>query len=500
MYLRAALLLLIAFPAVASERNLDVWIDRNLVPYVTEQLTTHPRFRGETVMFVVLDGEAPASASNELALSIRDRLLDAALDTGNIDVGLRQGNGSGPLDCTRDDVHYYIGLDLSARVGDELSVRVRALDLEDRNWVNGFALSWRGRLDGGERRALGRQRIDETFLGARDAPFTDAQTDLLAAHLAQRLSCELLRQSGGSYVVPAPADGEEDDSLAGTVELVGNNIAANAAIELTTDEASANAMLSGKAHQIDRDLYQYWLTVTPSDEQDELTTISVSAYVRLPGLAYAAARPAQSEDPVSRVPLSPPPAVAEALPIPRMGDAALIGPLSIAAPASVHECGNDRVLASTRDYRGRSSQCSLLRTYPRQDAIVFFLEHQPHLGLVRLGERDCRDRTSASVVRQGESLDFPIAWYRHDTTQTRQVGEWQTVPSTDTYYAVALTDPRAARRIANHIDTLPIRCGASLRPGLTGGALERWLDEFQVLAASAAGHMDWRAIAIRDVL
>ncbi len=253
----ATLMLLASLPAVASERNLDYWVEDQLVPYVTEQLATHPRFRGETVMFVVLDGETPASASNELALSIRDRLLDAALDTGNIDVGLRQGNSAGPLDCTRDDVHYYIGLDLSARVGDQLSVRIRALDLEDRNWVNGFALSWRGRLDGTERRALERRRIDDTFLGTRDAPFADSQTDLLAAHLARELSCELLRQSGGTYVVPmTTADGDEE-GLAGTVELIGNNIAANAAIELTADETQTNAALNGKAHQIDDDLFQY---------------------------------------------------------------------------------------------------------------------------------------------------------------------------------------------------------------------------------------------------
>ncbi len=499
MFVRAALLLLIALPAVASERDLDQWVEDSLVPYVNQQLTTHPRFRGETVMFVVLDGEGPASASNELALSIRDRLLDAALDTGDIDVGLRQGNASGPLDCTRDDVHYYIGLDVSARVGDQFSIRVRALDLEDRNWVNGFALSWRGRLDGGERRALERHRVDGTFLGTRDAPFADSQSDLLAAHLAHQLSCELLRQSAGTYVVPAATGSLDDDPLAGTVELIGNNIAANSAIELTGEQALANAALSGKAHQIDRDLYQYWLTVTPNDDEDDLTTISVSAYVRLPGLAYAARRPDTHESPDAGD-YEPPVAVAEALPIPHLGDAPLIGPLSIAAPVSAHDCGSDSLLASTRDYRGRSSQCSLLRTYPREDAIVFFLEHQPRLGLVRLAERDCRDRTSASVVRQGESLDFPIAWFRHDTARTRQVGEWLTLPDADTYYAIALTDPRAARRIANHIDTLPIRCGASLRPGLSGSALERWLNEFQTLAASAAGHMDWRAIAIRDVL
>ena len=75
-----------SIPAVAEsrEKNLEQWLDRDLLPYVQKQLLEHPRFKNETVMFVVLRDNAPASATNALSLSIRDRLLAAAVATQGV--------------------------------------------------------------------------------------------------------------------------------------------------------------------------------------------------------------------------------------------------------------------------------------------------------------------------------------------------------------------------------------------------------------------------------
>ena len=77
--------------AQSREKNLDQWLDRELVPYVKQQLKVHPRFKNETVMFVVLDDNAPAPTSNKLALSLRDRLLEAAIDSAGVSIGWQQG-------------------------------------------------------------------------------------------------------------------------------------------------------------------------------------------------------------------------------------------------------------------------------------------------------------------------------------------------------------------------------------------------------------------------
>ena len=185
-------------------------------------------------------------------------------------------------------------------------------------------------------------------LGARDAPFTADQNDLLARHLAHELSCALLRQTGGDYIVPANSSTESEQGLDTTIELVSNNIASNSAIELTTNLDLANAELAGKAHQIDGPLYQYWLTVTPRGEDSELSSLSVSAYLLRPDTG-------------------------------------------IIEPKTDYMVPVRSIVSMPDEQRG-----TLIGQHSfADDAVVFFIEHQPHFGLVRLDSGVCRDRTMA---------------------------------------------------------------------------------------------------------
>ena len=506
--LSVILALLIAMPAAANERNLDRWFDHELVPFVADQLVEHPRFKGETVMFVVLEDNAPASVSNALTLSLRDRLLDAALNTAGVSIGWRQGGTPAArtidaIDCTHDDVHYYIGLELSRHLDGTYGVTVRALDLEDRNWVTGFNKVWKGQLSTIQRQAARETLADKTFRGARDVPFAADETDLLAAHLAHELSCALHRETTGSYVVATDADSETADNIAATAELVGNNLAGQDALELTNDEQRINALLSGKAHRIDGALFQYWLTVTPTDPDDELSTLSTSAYVLMPGYRLAdegggepqSAAPGLSEhEPI-------PVRASASISIPGAGSDPFLGPLRIFETNSMAACG-DSVNPAVRRTAYDSSQaaCSLLAANTRADAIVFVLEHQANYGLVRLGGPTCRERTSPHVIKRGQLMRYPIPYTSLGSSQSQETPEWLVAPGVDTYYAIAVTDARAARQFANHLDDLPLRCNNGLRPGLTNNALHRWLDEFAMLAARHAGHVDWRAIEVKDVL
>jgi hypothetical protein len=480
-----------SIPAVAEsrEKDLDRWVDRDLIPYVRQQLLLHPRFKDETVMFVILDDNAPASSTNALALSIRDRLLAAAVATQGVEIGWQQGRSgaaleSTPQDCMHDDVHYYIGIELTQKLDGSYAANVRALDLEDRNWVTGFGRRWQGKLSTSQRQAMRQSRADETFAGSRDLPFTLAQTDLLAAHLAHQLSCTLKKRVEDDYVVSvdlveAPANG-----LEGTVELISNNLANRQALTLSTEETATNAILSGKAHRIDGVLHQYWVTVTPSRETEEIAALSASAYVVLPAAA---------EPPVRQA--APPPVATAAAPgsmlpppvsIPNAGKDSLISELQITAPLSRSDCG--------------MHSCSMLQTRARVDSIVFFLEHQANHGLVRLADAECRTRTSARIARSGQPLRFPIARTTTSSRNWAETFEWDLAPDLDTYYAVVVTDAKVARRIANHMDRLPMRCSEALRPGLEDDELQSWLTGLAMLTANAAEHIDWRAIEVRNVL
>lgn len=481
-----------SIPAVAEsrEKDLDRWVDNSLIPYVRQQLLVHPRFKGETVMFVVLNDNAPASTSNALALSMRDRLLAAAVDTAGVEIGWQQGRSgttleSNPQDCMHDDVHYYIGVELTQKLDSTYAANVRALDLEDRNWVTGFGKRWQGKLSTSQRQAMRLERVDETFLGARDVPFTLGQTDLLAAHLAHQLSCTLKRRVEDDYVVSVDLVEPPATGLEGTVELISNNLANRQALTLSTDEDASNAILSGKAHRIDGVLHQYWVTVTPSRDTEEIAALSASAYIVLPESRRPTAVPPATVPPVVAVAATEP-GVPPPVSIPNAGKDALISPLKITAPRSNADCG--------------IGACSMLQTEARVDSIVFFLEHQANHGLVRLSDAECRDRTAVRVARSGTPLQFPIARTTTESRNWAETFEWDLSPDLDTYYAVVVTDVKLARRLANHMDRLPMRCTTALRPGLENDELQAWLNDFAMLTARSARHIDWRAIEVRNVL
>ena len=496
-----------SIPAVAQsrEKDLDRWLDRDLIPYVRQQLLLHPRFKSETVMFVVLRDNTPASASNALALSLRDRILAAAVATPGVAIGWQQGRGGNSLDaqsqdCTLDDVHYYIGVELAQKLDSSYTVNVRALDLEDRNWVTGFGKRWQGQLSTTQRQAMRQSRIDQTFLGARDVPFTLAQTDLLAAHLAHELSCAIQKRVSDDYVVAKKLNESADQGLEGTVELISNNLASRQALTLSNDEHKSNAILSGKAYPIDGALYQYWLTVTPRSEDDGVSALSASAYIVLPERALAKASPAPAVEPDASKGESPPVRAAAQVSIPNAGKSPLISPLQLASPASFSECQDGSIVLRDAAYMSGVRPCSLLLAEAQADSIVFFLQHQANYGLVRLSGSECRTRTTAHILRKGESVRFPIARTSTERQNWSETYDWMLEPDLDTYYAVVISDARIARRIANHMDALPLRCSASIRPGLEGDELQGWLADFAMITAHSADNVDWRGLRVKDVL
>lgn len=482
----ATLLLAQAIPTTAQsrEKGLDPWFERTLVPYVQQQLTTHPRFRNETVMFVILRDNKPTPVTNALALSLRDRLLEAAVDTSGITIGWQQGRatalaGETLPDCALHGVHYFIGIELQQTIEGRYEVDVRALDLEDRTWVAGFGKRWLGQLGTSQRQALRQQRIDQTFLGNREVPFTLQQTDLLAAQLARQLSCDLRQQLGGEYVVTTRNE-ERDSSLTNTVELISNNLAAHQALTLAAEPQLSNAVMEGKAHQIDGALYQYWLTITPQADTDALTALSASAYIVLPDKpVQIVERPTVPRAPGGSVEKRP-----RLASIPNSSGNGFLAPLDIGSAQASDHC---------------EWPCSVLRTRANSDSIVVFLEHQANHGLVRLSDSACRHRTAVRIVKEGGTLRFPIARPRSPNLEASETLEWQLDPAHDTFYAVVVADAELARELANLVDRLPQRCSAALRPGLQDAELQQWLDDFARFAANAKERFDWRALQVRDI-
>jgi hypothetical protein len=472
----SALLLSATFDANARTVALQDWVDHTLLPGVHRALSEQPRFKGETVRFVVFDDGAPAAASNALAIGMRDRLVDAAIAKGGIRVA-SSANGATPgqrIDCAEDDADYLVGIEVTPGGGRTAKVVVRAQDLHENIWVSGIDIRWRGDLSRSEQRALETPLADAELRGARSAPFEAHQTDLLALKLARSMACELLGSTSADYILSLAESGDEtQDALwARTLDIAGRHVASLTAVEFASSDAETTAKLDGTAHEIGNGLYQYWLTVAPTDASTPLETLSVSAYVRL-GAAQPTG-PAQTASPAW-------PAHTSLTHTPNV----------VIVPGAF---GNDALgpLRVSKDQRG-----AVLKTAVRSDAIVFFLQFKPGAGLMRLGDRDCEARTIARVARAGDLLAFPIA-ERGGAHTVGEISRWQVDPLHNTYFAVASRDSGLARRLAAHVEQLPMHCGAATPAGLSDQALQRWLDEFIELVGKRPREVAWRAVQTRD--
>jgi hypothetical protein len=476
--------------AASYQADLDAWIARDLLPYVTGQLTSQPRFKNESLRFVVLADENPQSASSKLALSIRDRLRDVAAQEPGLRIVWQRDTGvpaeSSNIDCTKDEVHYYIGVEVVEDRGGLINVDVRALDLEDQAWVSGFSRSWRGYPDTVQRRQLQQEATDPSFRGARGAPFDESQFDLLAAHLARELGCSLLRQTAGEYVVSGETGDSEDEAEAAMLELVSNNLAEFRAAQFAAFQDNANALIEGKAHQIDDDLFQYWITITPKDLDSDLPALSANAYIRVQD-KYASAMLI--------------PSVRVSLP---KSDDEFLSALSIVELRDTNSCPSAHSdFRDSRVFNGNYSssavECYALEVSPSDDSVLFFLNHQLNNGLVRLSGETCNDRSDARIARTNEQLRFPLPIDSLMSDSWIAADGWELSPDKDTYYVIAATDTKAARALSQHIRQLPNRCSASVRHGLEGRNLQRWMDEFAAIADHWRQAIDWRVIRVRNM-
>ena len=502
--LAPAILMLIASLTIpltvvaARKPGVHAWVESDLTPFVVEQLATHPRFKGQLVRFVVFEDGNPAPRSNALALSLRDQLSDAVIDAPGVRVGwLNTSNdkprSQEPIDCTRDTVHYFIGLEISDAGNGNYKVDLRALDLEERSWVAGFSRSWKGSFSLSEYRTYRHIERDKSFLGQRTVPFRVTQPDLLAAYLAHELGCAILRQQSGEYRVTLDNDDEKSSSLDGLVELVSNNLSSQQVLKITTDNDRANAVLKGKAHHIDENLYQYWIIVAPADASSEMPTVSASAYVHLPDLN---ARSSSSRTQSRLAAVLPRISVAP-------GSADVLAGIHIVELKQNQACttGVSYAYLSRNGTRLRNwdDHCVAMQVKTSQDAVVFFLHHQRNHGLVRLSDRECRQSTEARIARANETVDYALPLLSLTRDALSPATDWQVDPEADTYYAIAVSDTNAARALSKHLAQLPRRCTISVRAGLEGARLENWLAKFSATIDQWQPHIDWQAIHVKNV-
>ncbi len=463
----------------ARSDTIEQWVS-STADKVAKELRDHPRFKDAAVRIVVMHDGQPTARPSQLELELRETLQQrivgkpgVRVNSSNVIEHSGELSGGGSAVCPP-VVQYLIGLDVVAGSASDDRATLRALDLVENSYVSGFRFTWRGNLSRAQSRKLQSPALDRSFLGDRSVPYEINQADLMAMRLGLELRCALMREVSGDYVLHTPDDASAE-SLGALTELVNNHLSGISTVRWSASPEDATAIVQGKAHRVDGDLHQYWLTVMPVDSSGELKPLSASVYVRMPEQYMTASLDARAP---------PKSALFESLALVRQHNNAC-------RTSKPHSFRTNRV-------RGSIADCWALRIKTTDDAVVFVLHHQQNNGLVRLADDGCRDRPTARIARAEEGITFRLPtdllrdeWRNEDT--------WRVEPDADTYYAIAISDSKAARDFAAHLAQLPERCTASVRPGYEGTALASWLNQLTAQFERWQSSVDWDAIRIKNV-
>jgi len=460
--------------------TLEAWFDDELEPYLAETLTTHPRFRRETITVAVMHGEEPQPAPDALSRALTLRLTRFLQSTPGVNLIWEGGRSAG--DCIRrEDAHYLLAVDLQQSGPASHRLAVRALDREEGLWVTGFGREWNGRLTRGQYARFRQPAATAQSRGLRDDPFREDEGDLLAERLATELAADFCGFVGEPLVVHADTAGQPA-FVADVVQLVANNLARSPSIRTVTDAAGANLVLSGRLYAIDNDLQQFWVQARPTADQVRFPVADVAAYVETTAAATRLARrpPAQANQPAVAPGLAGPPSVEPAM---SAGGPVELGALRVLTPNDHWMCRRAdpwrrgaRVLRA--DEGLADDACFALEIEVSGDAEVFLLRRDPTAGLVRMMPGRCGRHGRVSGRSYGEAvLRFPAApaGWEHALRPPRAA-------LAEHWLALALPAAAGAPDLRHHLARVPDDCAAEDGASIDADA---WLARLDDLAGAA---------------
>ena len=462
--------------------QLNRWVETELAPYLTTQLSTHPRFRGQPILLVAMNGADVSPRIDAVSAGIRRHLLDRLLQTPGVRMSWRPATNPPAhhrsltnIDCQQGiETAYYIGIETRSQYDGNLAVSVRALDPQDGSWVSGFGKSWEGRPSAHERRALTRLEPDPYLRGLRPLPFETSQADLIAGYLARNLSCLLRASDNEDLVLRIRDDPRQPPYARRTLTLVGNYLARYREVRVTTNESEANLVLSGKSYPIDGSLHQFWAIVQRRNSGRHLSGIDTAAYVRT-------APPAVSG-------MSTSGAGTHLTPRPEVHALRAVTPRNPAGcdSSSTAWMHGERVLSAGATLAAGS--CFALEIDADPNSTLFLLQLNSDGQLSSLSYDACNATADRATTRR--------RWPPRGASGPNNL-QLDDPASTHTYYAIAMVLPGGAAPLANHLRKLDTDCGRRRLAGTRSGAeTQRWLAELDRLMERHANRVAWRSLRI----
>lgn len=432
-------------PVASRADGLDGWFEGDLVPWLTAQLSGHPRFMGEPVRVAVFSGNEEDPTPDLLSAGLVGALeseLSRRPDVRlvRLPAGPEWDDQRLPtrLPCLPAEEAYIVAVESSGAVGSMAVVKVRILDTHERQWVPGAAREWRGRLSGEQQRRLVQTGTRDDLRGHRDLPYVPGQEDLLAARAAHALGCALLAHPADGLMLWPDGDGDGNEEAGRIARLVPRYLARSGVVRVASAPSEANMLLAVDFQPLEGDMRQVWIALSPAGSDPELPSVRTSFYASVP--LDAGSR---------RGPFRDPPVADDGLALELLPDDCAWegcgdgGALEVRAPGSLHL----ELIAVTREG-------SVVRLYPSPCDV------------------DSQYSGTGALRR-------PLSRDERDDLLT--------------VFVVAARTPEAARELRREFDVMPAACETGL---VRGAAVRGRLVTLERRLAPYADDLGWRRVRI----
>jgi len=492
-----------------GQSSLDFWLEKSLTPYLLQQFDQHPRFRGQPVLLVRMQGENVMPHIDDLTEQIRQKITDALLKRPGLDLAWRPSfkpwkhyQSLEDVSCgDYNEVRYYVGLDIGlSGESRELYVKVRALNLAEQKWVSGFGKNWQATPTRNQLEALTREHPDEYLRGLRPLPFSDRQPDMLAAYLARNLSCLLRQGQADDLVVHVDSPGPgTPDMFKTTLQLLGKYLARFSEVEVTDDPNQANVTVVSAIHSIDRNLHQIWISARQRQGEKYLPGAETEAYVMT--------NPPRDILTAGMNRVIPPETLA---PFHNVSTkSGIIGSFDLLTPLDQKFCATEKPWRSgiQRLYPQESlpaGSCVAVEMDITTPAYVFLVGQDARGELTRIFPSSCPALAKIDArLQPGELFQFP-------SLSDPQAGvlELGGSPGIERIYAIAVTTPELAATFAGRIEEIQGLC----RPGRKFPAMlpanslqhpreriQHWQNYLERLSKKYPGQLGWREFSFRHI-
>jgi hypothetical protein len=428
----------------ADTRDLMTWLEQELSPYLAGQMAQDPRFRDQSIMLVRLNGSEIQAEIDQLTRHIRRQIKDDLLDTPGIrlpwqpmTLAPKHHRRLSSVQCRPSrNADYYIGVEIIPVLSGKYRVSVRALDMSEQQWVNGFGMRWQGQLTRDERQALSRVSVDESLRGLRPLPFTTGQTDMAADYLANNVSCLLLQQDEDQLLVHVQPVDDGVDYMDRLLKLVANNLSRYHEVSITDQAAQADYLLTLEALTVQPGLDQVWTAINRRGSSVRLSGMDTSTYI-----AQVSVQPSTGEF----IELSPE-----------------IQNMSVTKALDQTLCP------------GATGYCDTLTIDALDTNDLFIVQHHASAQLRYLSPGACGGKVQSLGVDSS----------RHKVSVRTGAGE-------TTFHAIA-ANQHSGDAIAAHLASLPQSC-MNPTSNLDTGEMNQWLAQLEQIMQQQQPHISWVA-------